>query len=128
MLVDGKIISSENYTLSGEPLALTLNAFFLDSLSAGEHTIEIVTVNGSAMAKFTVKEKHQENEGGNANKQTDINNGEADNTNGRSHTSANSVATGDESSMRLWALLTCPAIAGLVFAVHRITKRKTHKK
>ncbi|MEE3405750.1 MAG: hypothetical protein VZR73_16855, partial [Acutalibacteraceae bacterium] len=54
VLVDGKVVSPENYTASGEPLAVTLHAGYLDTLSAGEHRIKIVTANGDASADFTV--------------------------------------------------------------------------
>ncbi|MBQ9662979.1 MAG: LPXTG cell wall anchor domain-containing protein [Oscillospiraceae bacterium] len=57
VLVDGKVISSDKYSISGEPLTTTLYADFLDTLSAGEHTIEIVTTNGSAETAFTVVEE-----------------------------------------------------------------------
>ena len=56
-IVDGKVVSPENYTVSGESLAITLHARYLDTLSVGEHTIEIVTVNGTARAVVTIKEK-----------------------------------------------------------------------
>ena len=78
VLVDGKAIPPENYTVSGDHLAITLHPNFLDTLSAGEHTIEIVTVNGSATAKFIVH------------------NGESE-----------SPATGDNNHMWLWATLMC---------------------
>ena len=55
VLVDGKAVFPENYTESGEPLTVTLHADYLDTLSAGEYTIEIVTTYGSASVKFTVR-------------------------------------------------------------------------
>lgn len=54
VLIDGNVVSPENYTVSGEPLTVTLHAGYLDTLSVGEHTIEIVTENGSALAGFRV--------------------------------------------------------------------------
>ena len=54
VLVDGKVVSTENYTVSGNPLAITLHPDFMDTLSAGEHTIEIVTTNGRAFARFAI--------------------------------------------------------------------------
>jgi len=56
VLVDGKVVSPKNYTVSGEPLTVTLHTGYLDTLSVGGHTIEIVTVNGTARARFTIKE------------------------------------------------------------------------
>ncbi len=55
VLIDGKTVSPANYTVSGEPLAITLHPGFLDTLPAGEHAVEIVTANGNASARFTVK-------------------------------------------------------------------------
>lgn len=54
ILVDGKEVSAKSYTITGDSLAITLHADFLDGLALGDHTIEIVTVNGSATAKFSV--------------------------------------------------------------------------
>ena len=94
VLVDGKVVSLENYTVSGDPLAVTLHVGYLDTLSAGEHTIEIVTANGTARARFTIR-------------------------NG----SSTSPTTGDNSHMGLWIALMCvsgTALASLiVFGIKR---------
>ena len=63
VLVDGKVISPDKYTVSGEPLTITLHAAYLDTLSAGKHTIEIVTTNGNASARFTVRSGGEESPG-----------------------------------------------------------------
>lgn len=55
VLIDGEVIPLENYTISGEPLTITLNTGYLDTLSLEEHTIEIVTTNGTAQTEFTIK-------------------------------------------------------------------------
>ena len=55
VLIDGKEIGSENYTVSGEPLSVTLKASFLQTLSVGTHTISIRTSAGAAEANFSVK-------------------------------------------------------------------------
>lgn len=60
VLVDGKVVSPENYTASREPLAVTLHAGYLDTLSAGEHKIKIVTANGDASADFTVTDSENQ--------------------------------------------------------------------
>ena len=85
VLVDGKVVSLDKYTVSGEPLTITLHADYLDTLSAGEHTIEIVTTNGSASARFTMHSGGTE-----------------------------SPATGDNSRMWLWVTLMCLSGAGLI--------------
>ena len=96
MLVDGKVVSPENYTVSGDPLSVTLHPSFLDTLSAGEHIIEIVTTNGSASARFTVK----------------------------SATGPGSPATGDNSNIGLWIALMCLSGMALVFLIIFRIKRK----
>lgn len=63
VLVDGQVVSSDKYSVSGEPLTITLHAAYLDTLSAGEHTIEIVTTNGSALTRFTVRSAGAESPG-----------------------------------------------------------------
>lgn len=55
VLIDGKEISSGNYTVSGEPLSVTLKASFLQTLSVGTHTVSIRTSSGSAEAYFYVR-------------------------------------------------------------------------
>lgn len=96
VLVDGKVVSPDNHTVSGEPLAITLHAGYLDTLSAGEHTIEIVTVNGSAFAQFTVRSG-----------------------------SSTSPVTGDNSHMGLWIALMCASGTALASLIIFGIKRKT---
>ena len=61
VLIDEAEIPHDSYTVSGEPLAVTLHTDYLDTLSAGEHRIKIVTANGDASADFTVtdSENHE---------------------------------------------------------------------
>lgn len=104
VLVDGKVVSPENYTVSGEPLAVTLHAGYLDTLSAGEHTIEIVTVNGTARANFTI---HKET-------QHESQDHSEDHTQERSLTSP---ATGDNSHTVLWTILMMASLVALIILV-----------
>ena len=94
VLVDGQVVSPENYTVSGDPLAITLHPGFLDTLSAEEHTIEIVTTNGTATARVTVK----------------------------SATVPTSPATGDNCNIGLWIGLMC--LSGLGLAALAIMGKK----
>lgn len=93
--IDGKVISPDYYTVSGDPLAVTLHAGYLDTLSAGEHTIEIVTVNGSAFAQFTIRSG-----------------------------SSTSPATGDNSHVGLWITLMCASGTALASLIIFGIKRK----
>jgi hypothetical protein len=104
VLVDGKAVSPKNYTVSGDPLSVTLHPDFLDTLSAGEHTIEIVTVNGTARANFTI---HKET-------QHESQDHSEDHTQERSLTSP---ATGDNSHTVLWTILMMASLVALIILV-----------
>jgi len=51
--INGVLIDSSNYTLSGNTV-ITLKPEFLETLSAGEHSITIVFADGSVQTVFTV--------------------------------------------------------------------------
>ena len=61
VLVDGKEIDSKKYIVSGNLLTVTLNANYLNTLASEGHVIEIVTVNGTANANFTITDENQQN-------------------------------------------------------------------
>lgn len=52
--IDGATIDSSNYSVEEGTTKVTLKAAFTKSLSAGKHTIEIVSTDGIAKATFTV--------------------------------------------------------------------------
>lgn len=84
VLVDGNEMGSGNYTVSGEPLSVTLKASFLQTLSVGTHTVSIRTSSGSAEASFSVKDKQS---GDPATRESDT------------------PATGDSNDMIVWTAL-----------------------
>ena len=49
-----------SYAVSGEPLTITLHTDYLDTLSAGEYKIKIVTANGDASADFIVTDSEKQ--------------------------------------------------------------------
>ncbi len=53
--VDGAVLENENYTAKEGSTIITMTAAYTKSLSAGEHTVEIISNDGSATGKFTVK-------------------------------------------------------------------------
>lgn len=55
--LDGKTLDEKNYTVKEGSTVVTLKADYVDALSAGEHTIGIVSESGTATATFTVSEK-----------------------------------------------------------------------
>lgn len=52
--VDGKDVDSSNYTVEDGSTVVTLNASYLETLSAGKHTLAIVSDTGTAETEFTV--------------------------------------------------------------------------
>ena len=52
--VDGKDVDSSNYTVKEGSTVVTLNASYLETLSAGKHTLAIVSDTGTAETEFTV--------------------------------------------------------------------------
>lgn len=53
--IDGKDISTSNYTVKEGSTVVTLKAAYLETLSAGKHTISIVSATGTATTDFTIK-------------------------------------------------------------------------
>ena len=52
--VDGNDVDSSNYTVKEGSTIVTLNASYLETLSAGKHTLAIVSDTGTAETEFTV--------------------------------------------------------------------------
>lgn len=52
--VDGKDVDTSNYTVKEGSTIVTLNASYLETLSAGKHTLAIVSDTGTAETEFTV--------------------------------------------------------------------------
>lgn len=53
--LDGKVLDENLYTKKAGSTVITLNADYVATLSVGEHSLSIVSENGTATAKFTVK-------------------------------------------------------------------------
>ena len=55
--LDGKTLDEKNYTVKEGSTVVTLKADYVATLSAGEHTIGIVSTSGTASTTFTVNAK-----------------------------------------------------------------------
>ena len=55
VLVDGSVIGAENYTTREGSIIVTLTPAYLSTLSAGMHSISIVSTGGTATTNFTVQ-------------------------------------------------------------------------
>ena len=99
--LDGKTLDEKNYTVKEGSTVVTLKADYVAALSAGEHTIGIVSESGTATATFTVSEKTAAD----------------DDTN---------PPTGDNSHMALWIALLF--VSGCLLTVTVIKAFETDRK
>ena len=101
--LDGKTLDEKNYTVKEGSTVVTLKADYVATLSAGEHTIGIVSTNGTATTTFTVKAKAA-----------------ADND-------TDSPQTGDNSHMALWIAVLFVSGGALIVTGIYIRKKKHSK-
>ena len=60
--VDGTLVDAESYTVEEDSTIVTLKADYLNTLTAGSHTIELEWTDGSASTAFTVHAPAADNE------------------------------------------------------------------
>lgn len=99
--LDGKTLDGKYYTLSEGSTVVTLMDDYVASLSVGEHTLGIVSTNGTAVTTFTVSAKAA-----------------ADNNN-----DTKAPQSGDHSHMALWFVLLL-ASGGTLIGTTAISKKK----
>ena len=109
--LDGSELSEENYEKAEGSIIITLDADYVATLPAGEHTIGIVSESGTATTTFTVAEKAAP--------------GTSDDSDRDSKADADKNAkTGDDANLALWLALMLLAGAGITgTAVYTIRKR-----
>ena len=105
--VDGKeLVKDKDYTLKEGSIIATLTPEFVATLSAGEHTLGIVSASGTAVANFTVTDDNASSDNS------------TDNTD-------KSPQTGDNSNIIFWSLISVISLAvlcttGLIFKKKRV--------
>ncbi|MGI6020507.1 MAG: DUF6273 domain-containing protein [Lachnospiraceae bacterium] len=119
--IDGKTLDAENYSAVEGSILVSLNADYVASLSAGEHTVGIVSDSGTASTTFDVTVKAESVDDGNGGT-----NGGADHSStGETGSGANSLATGDNSHFALWIALLIVSAGALAAAVLMRRKNRT---
>ena len=68
--VDGNLVDANNYTVKEGSTIVTLKADYLNTLSVGSHTFEMIWTDGTASTTFTIKADSSDN--GNNNRKDDV--------------------------------------------------------
>lgn len=140
--VDGNLVDVRNYTVKEGSTIVILKADYLNTLSVGNHTFEIIWTDGTASTRFTVSKSDS---GSDEPKDNDGNNGKNDNTNNtpatvpedknNNGTSGSQTAdnqqitapkTADNSHMVLWIFLLGVSLAGLLSMIY-VRKKKENE-
>ena len=121
--VDGTEVSKENYTAKAGSTIITFKKEYLNTLSVGTHTCEIVWTDGSASTTFTIKAATPE--------KTDDDT--SDNTTGTTtdktnETKQTSTKTGDNTPIMLYVLVLLGSGLGIAGVAVASKKRKRNTK
>ena len=108
--LDGKTLDDKNYSAKEGSTVVTLDADYVSTLPAGEHTIGIVSESGTASTTFTVNEKADS---------TDSPQAGTNNT--------NTPQTGDNSPLALWIALLFVS-GGLLTVIGIYGKKKKYNR
>ena len=122
--IDGKTLDAKYYTVKEGSTIVDLKADYVATLSAGEHTIGIVSTSGTAVTTFTVAEL-QKPTGNNPSDSTGSNPNDPTGNNSSTGSVNHVSQTGDNSHMALWIALML--ITGILLSVLGIYgKKKKH--
>lgn len=120
VLVDETAVDDSCYTVKEGSTVVTLKASYLNTLSAGEHTLAIVSKNGTAKTTFTVTEKSVvEN--------PDTEKPESGKNETQTNPSSASPKTGDDSHLVLWIALLLMSGMGATGVILSSKKRKANQ-
>ena len=112
--LDGSELSEENYEKAEGSIIITLDADYVATLPAGEHTIGIVSESGTAETTFTVEEKAAP--------------GTSDDSDRDSKADADKNAkTGDDANLALWLALMLLAGAGITGTTIYTRRKRTNE-
>ena len=112
--LDGSELSEENYEKAEGSIIITLDADYVATLPAGEHTIGIVSESGTATTTFTVAEKAAP--------------GTSDDSDRDSKADADKNAkTGDDANLALWLAMMLLAGAGITGTTIYTRRKRTNE-
>ena len=117
--VDGNLIDRSNYTAKEGSTIITLKASYLNTLSAGTNTVEILWTDGSASTTFTIKANTSDNSNNN---QNDNNNSDSSDDKPSSGTDKKDVTapkTGDNTPSAWLFILLILSGTGLIITVKK---------
>ena len=120
--VEGTLVDAKNYTVKEGSTIITLKASYLNTLSEGTHTVEILWTDGSARTTFTIKADSSDN--GN-NNQNDNDNSNQDDSNKKDE----APEAGDDTPSVWLLILTIVSGTGLILTAEKRRKNlKTSEK
>ena len=114
--IDGNLVDVKNYTVKKGSTIVTLKADYLNTLSVGNHTFEIIWTDGTAATRFTVIKSDS---GSDEPKDNDGN--QTDDTQ-----QITAPKTGDNSHTVLWISLLGVSLAGLLSMMY-VRKKKENE-
>ena len=119
--VDGTLVDAKNYTAKEGSTIITLKASYLNTLSAGTHTVEILWTDGSASTTFTIKANTSDNSNNN---QNDNNNSDSSDDKPSSGTDKKDdvAKTGDNTPIVWLFILSILSGTGLIITVKKRRK------
>lgn len=112
--LDGSELSEENYEKAEGSIIITLDADYVATLPAGEHTIGIVSESGTAETTFTVEEKAAPGTSDDSDKDSKSDN-------------EDSAKTGDDTNLALWLALMILAGAGIAGTTIYTRRKRTNE-
>ena len=125
--VDGVQIGAENYEAKSGSTIVTLKSSYLDTLTAGTHSLEILWTDGSASTAFTIQTSESQKPD-NEDEESDANqNPQPASQNNTEQTASekNQVPkTGDDSNFMVW--IAGLAVSGVGFAGVTYYRKKKH--
>ena len=116
--VDGTLVDAKNYTVKEGSTIVTLKADYLNTLSVGTHTFEILWTDGSAITTFTIKANTSDNSNNN---QNDNNNSDSSDDKPSSGTDKKDdvAKTGDNTPIVWLFILSILSGTGLIITVKK---------